>query len=330
MAQVSVIVPVYKAEKFLERCVDSILRQTFSDFELILMDDGSPDSSGAICDAFAQKDGRVHVIHQANAGVCTTRNNALDWVERFSDSQWIFFIDNDDWMHPETLERLMDAARKENVRLSICGYGITSGEDPAVTAEQMEPVLWQAADFYQQHFVNATVCWGKLYHRSLFEGRRYPAGKFLEDEFLTYRLLFECGDLAVIPAPLYAYFYNAAGITKSAWVPKRLDAWEAYEQQIAYFEERNMPELVSFRYREYLESGMRNLQAAEEEPEKFAGEIRFIEKRMRSVIRRAWKQGCIAFWFDYEMLQRIYPLGSRIARKLLEWKVKYERRKGNG
>lgn len=318
MARISVIVPVYKSEKFLHRCVDSILSQTFRDLELILMDDGSPDSSGAICDDYAQKDSRVHVIHQENAGVCVTRNNALDWVYANSDAQWIFFIDNDDWMHPETLERLHKAAVDTGLKIAITAYGQTEGETPAVKQEEMTPVIWQAGDFYQQHFVNATVCWGKLYHRSCFEGRRYPPGKYIEDEFLTYKLLFESEKLAVIPAPMYAYYYNPTGISKKAWVPKRMDAWEAYEQQIAFFESRSEKELVQFRYRNYLESIMVNIRAAEADKEKFAKEIRIIEKRARNVIRRAWHEGCIEFWVDFDMLVRFYPLLTRLYRFRLE------------
>lgn len=238
MPQISVIVPVYRAEKFLHRCVDSVLGQTFRDFELILLDDGSPDGSGAICDAYAARDSRVRAIHQKNAGVCAARNTCLDWVLSNSDSQWIFFIDNDDWMHPETLERLHRAALEQGTKIAVCGYAQTEGENPAVSPEQLTPERWLPKDFYMQRFVNATVCWGKLYHRSCFDGERYPVGKHMEDEFLTYRLLFAQEALTVIPAPLYAYYFNPTGITKSAWTPKRLDAWEAYEQQIAFFEQR--------------------------------------------------------------------------------------------
>lgn len=326
MAQISVIVPVYKSEKFLHRCVDSILAQTFRDFELILMDDGSPDTSGDICDAYAEKDNRVHVIHQENAGVCIARNNALDWVYANSDSQWIFFIDNDDWMHPRTLELLHKAVADTGLKISITTYGQTEGEDPVVSEEDMAPVLWNAGDYYQQHFVNATVCWGKLYSRECFEGRRYPPGKYIEDEFLTYKLLFESEQLAVIPAPLYAYYYNPTGISKKAWVPKRMDAWEAYEQQIAFFEERGESGLVQFRYRNYLQSILVNITAAEEDKVKFAHQIRMIKKRARNVIRRAWKAGCIEFWIDFDMLYRFYPLLTLVYRRVLEWKVRRQRR----
>ena len=110
MARISVIVAVYKMPEFLPRCIEGILGQTFRDLELILVDDGSPDHCGEICDAYAAKDSRVHVIHKENAGVCVARNTGLDWVYEHSDSEWIFFHDNDDWIHPETLQRLYEAA----------------------------------------------------------------------------------------------------------------------------------------------------------------------------------------------------------------------------
>ena len=116
MPQISVIVPVYKVEPYLRRCVDSILAQTFTDFELILVDDGSPDNSGAICDEYAQKDARVHVIHQENGGLSAARNAGIDWVFAHSDSQWLTFVDSDDWVHPEYLERLYHAVLEHNVR----------------------------------------------------------------------------------------------------------------------------------------------------------------------------------------------------------------------
>lgn len=320
MAQISVIVAVYKMPEFLPRCIDGILSQTFRDLELILVDDGSPDHCGAICDEYAKKDSRVHVIHKENAGVCVARNTGLDWVYANSDSSWIFFHDNDDWIHPETLERLLDAAAGHNTKISICGYQQTEGADPVIEPGMLKPVSWTPADFYRQHFVNATVCWGKLYHRSCFETIRYPAGKYIEDEFVTYRLLFDCERLVVIPAPLYAYYINRAGITKKAWVPKRLDAWEAYEQQIAFFEELGDGELVKFRYRGYLENAMVNLDAAQNSPNagELTAEIAKIKKHIRRLLRRAWKRGCMEFWIDYDLLYQFYPFMTKVYRFWLD------------
>lgn len=320
MPKISVIVAVYKMPEFLPRCIDGILNQTFQDLELILVDDGSPDHCGEICDAYAAKDSRVHVIHKENAGVCIARNTGLDWVYANSDSQWIFFHDNDDWIHPETLQRLHDAALEQNTRISICGYALTEGEDPEILPEQLVPVSRSPKEFYMYHFVNATVCWGKLYHREVFDGKRYPPGKYIEDEFLTYKLLFAQEALTVIPAPLYAYYINRAGITKKAWVPKRLDAWEAYDQQLAFFRQLGDRDLIIFRTRRYLENALEHYDAAEHAPNAGAlkEELKWMRRRIRKLIRECWHIGYIAFWSDYDFLVRFYPLLTRIYRFCLE------------
>ena len=320
MPQISVIVPVYRVEAYLDRCVNSILRQTFGDFQLILVDDGSPDSCGRMCDAYALRDPRIHVIHQKNAGLSAARNAGIDWVFGSSDSHWLTFIDSDDWVHPEMLQRLLDAAQSQGVSISVCGYGETEGEDPTVEPEALKAERWSPKAFYQERFVNATVAWGKLYRRSCFSQLRYPVGKLHEDEFVTYRLLFAQEALAVVPAPLYAYYKNTAGITRKTWSPKRLDAWEAYEQQIAYFQEMGDGELVCFRLREYLENAMTNLHAAQEAPnvDQLTMEIRRIRRTIKGLIPRAWKRGCIEFWPDFDLLQEYYPFLTRAYRFWLE------------
>ena len=106
MANISVIVPVYKVEDFLSRCVDSILRQSYSDFDLILVDDGSPDRCGQMCEAYARQDSRVHVIHQENGGLSAARNSGIDWAIAHSGSRWLAFVDSDDWVHPDFLKVL--------------------------------------------------------------------------------------------------------------------------------------------------------------------------------------------------------------------------------
>ena len=322
MPKISVIVAVYKMPEFLPRCIDGILGQTFRDLELILVDDGSPDHCGEICDRYAAADSRVHVIHKENAGVCVARNTGLDWVYANSDSEWIFFHDNDDWIHPETLERLYNAALEQNTRISICGYEMTEGKDPELLPEQLIPMAWTPKDFYLQHFVNATVCWGKLYHKTVFEGKRYPPGKYIEDEFLTYLLLFAQERISVISAPLYAYYINRAGISKKAWIPKRLDAWEAYDQQLAYFRKMQDPELISFRTREYLENALKHYYAATEAPNvaELTKELKWMRKRIRKLIRECWPIGRIAFWSDYDFLVQFYPLLTRIYRFYLDCK----------
>ena len=312
MPEVSIIIPVYNAEKFLHKCVDSILKQTFADFELILVDDGSPDGSGAICDAYAAKDSRVRVIHQKNQGQSVARNNAMEQMR----GTWVMYVDSDDWMHPRTLELLYNAVQTQGLRISVCGYADTTGEDPRVEPEQLSVELWTPKDFYMRRFINATVCWGKLYHRDCVQSIRFPVGKYIDDEYFTYRLLFGQETLAVISAPLYAYYVNPDSITKRAWNPKRLDAWGAYEEQLAFFEAYGDEELVRFRYRGYLENAMANLHEAEKASAsaEITESISYIKKHIRKLIPRAWKRGCMDFWIDYDLLFQFYPLMTRAYR----------------
>lgn len=230
MPTISVIVPVYKVEAYLDRCVESILAQTFKDFELILVDDGSPDNCPAMCDAWAEKDSRIKVIHKENGGLSDARNVGFE----ASCGEWISFIDSDDYVHANMLQALYNAVQAHGVKVSTCGFAATAGEpledNPDLTAN-----LWSAEDFYVQRNVNATVAWGKLYHRSVV--LPYPKGKLHEDEFVTYRILFACENIAVLDAPLYGYYQNPTGIMGSTWNPKRLDRLEAIQKQIAFFKE---------------------------------------------------------------------------------------------
>ncbi len=234
MPKISVIVPVYKVEAYLRRCVDSILSQTFSDFELILVDDGSPDNCPAICEEYAAKDQRIHVIHQKNGGLSAARNAGIDWAFANSDSKYLTFVDSDDWIHKEMLARLLQTIKAYPVSISVCGYVQTQGEEPESPANA-HPTLWDAADFFVKRNINATVAWGKLYAKGCFQEIRYPVGKLHEDEFTTYKILFPAGQVAVIDDLLYFYFVNPNGIMNSDWSPKRLDCVAAREEQIAYF-----------------------------------------------------------------------------------------------
>ena len=235
MPEISVIVPVYKVEQFLHRCVDSILRQSFYDFELILVDDGSPDGCGAICDEYAEADNRIHVIHQENGGLSAARNTGIDYVMKTSDSHWIAFVDSDDWVHPDYLKILYNTAKQTSCKLSACGFFKTEGE-PFPELQETEAQCLSADDYYcgQIHGGVTAVAWNKLYHRSLFKKLRYPIGKLHEDEFTTYQAVYEAGRIGVTSAQLYAYYQNPEGIMRSQWNPRRMHVLEAFEEQIAF------------------------------------------------------------------------------------------------
>ena len=250
MPQITVIVPVYKVEPYLHRCVDSILAQTFTDFELVLVDDGSPDNCGAICDEYAEKNKRIHVIHQQNGGLSAARNAGIDWAFANSNSEWLAFVDSDDWVHPQYLERLFCAVQRDNTKLSVCEFvpteTVTAFDEPSA-----ETQLYDWDSLLIENNLTAIVAWNKLYAKELFNELRYPLGKTHEDEFLTYKLLHRAGRVSCLKAPLYFYFQNAEGIMNSPFSLGRLDNIDALEERIEYVRRLHKPKLLSSCVRHY-------------------------------------------------------------------------------
>ncbi len=245
MPQISVIVPVYNVERYLQRCVDSILAQSFADFELILVDDGSPDNCGMICDSYADKDQRVHVIHQANGGLSAARNAGIDRTFAGSASEWITFIDSDDWVHHKYLEYLYRAAMETKSGISVCGFTLTDGTFSEQNADFSADIIDWDRLLIDDNVIAVIGC-GKLYRKDLFKELRYPAGRLHEDEFLTYKLLAKAGKIACVPVPLYYYFQNSEGITGKRFSLKRLDAIEAFEERIEFVLPLGNKELTGF------------------------------------------------------------------------------------
>lgn len=287
MPEISVIVPVYKVEKFIHRCVDSILCQSFRNFELILVDDGSPDSCGKICDRYAENDNRIHVIHQRNGGLSAARNTGIDYVMANSKSHWLAFVDSDDWLHPDYLKVLYNTAESALCKISACGFFRTEGE--ALPAEQDYSIqLLSADDYYcgEIHDGVTAVAWNKLYHRSLFKDLRYPIGKLHEDEFTTYLAVYQAKKIGVTNAQLYAYYQNAEGIMRSEWSPRRMHVLEAFEQQIASAKEWNNSRLLCKISEQYIYSVYDHLTKAEVIYHK---ELR---RKLRSALKIGVECGC--------------------------------------
>lgn len=234
MAEITVIVPVYKVEEYLGRCVDSILNQSFADYDLVLVDDGSPDSCPQMCDAYAAGDERIHVIHQQNGGLSAARNAGIDWAMASSDSRFLCFVDSDDWLHPGYLSVLLNAAETSGCAISACGFFKTTGEP--LPEDDCGFQILQADEYYcgECHGGQTATAWNKLYQKNLFTNLRYPNGKIHEDEFTTYRLVYAAGKVAVTEARLYAYFQNPEGITGVKWSPKRIDKLDAFVEQMDF------------------------------------------------------------------------------------------------
>lgn len=309
MPGVSVIVPVYKVEGYLHRCVDSILNQTFSDFELILVDDGSPDRCGAICEEYAAKHANIHVIHRENGGLSAARNSGIDWAFANSDSRWLAFVDSDDWVHPEYLHYLFRAVQETQTKISACGFLRTGGEAPweevPFACERM-----RAEDYYcttQFHEGVTAVAWNKLYHKSLFSSLRYPEGKLHEDEFTTYKLVYGEEAVGVVPGSLYAYYQNPQGIMRSKWNPRRMHSLEAMEQQITFARENGKDRFLKKAAGQYFYAVYDQLKIVAENPEHRAYRP-VLRKKLRAALKLGRELGTFPLkWENLWAYEEAYP-----------------------
>lgn len=288
MVGISIIVPVYKVEEYLDRCVQSILNQTFEDYELILVDDGSPDRCGQMCDEWAKKDSRIGVIHKENGGLSDARNVGIESAQ----GEYLTFVDSDDYIHPKMLEILYTAIRTGGEKVVVGGFCRTHGE-PLPNISNWKIDVYAPEELYRERIVDATIACAKLYHRDCFASLRFPVGKLHEDEFTTYQVLFSCKAIPVVDVPLYGYYCNESGITQSEWSPRRLDVLEALQQQAAFFEQHGYKQLQVYRIRDTLKYIARFMDEIEKSNnmEKYAG-VRSRLKRMgRRFLLRNWRTG---------------------------------------
>lgn len=250
---ISVIVPIYKVEKYLEECVDSILGQTYTALEVLLVDDGSPDCCGEIADRYAADDSRVKVIHQDNQGLSEARNSGL----RAASGGWIVFVDADDVIHKDMIRILYDAAVSTESDLAWCAIREFPENDFPVSEAEKEEVsvditLLTRQEAEKQLYTmsgnqQCLVAWNKLYRRSLFweEGEPivYPKGKIYEDGYTTYRLIYQAGQVAVVPRKLYYYRQRTGSIMKKNSYQVYEPALDAGLLRMAFYEKYGEKEL---------------------------------------------------------------------------------------
>lgn len=249
---ISVIVPVYRVEEYLERCVKSILSQTYKNLEVILVDDGSPDQCPAICDACAEKDARVKVIHQENKGLSGARNAGIDAAS----GEYLAFVDSDDYVSPHFIEELYQLLQDTGCAIGQCRFSYVKG-DGLVEEGDSAFCIYRGESLMEQLYgpeEKATcfvVAWNKLYRTELFKetGIRYPEGRIHEDEATTYRLFHEAKKLAFLDRALYGYYTENGGSITSVFSAKRLQWLTAHEERIAFFKKNGYEKLLPVAYR---------------------------------------------------------------------------------
>lgn len=237
---ISVIVPVYKVESYLRRCIDSVLGQTCAEWELILIDDGSPDGCPLICDEYAARDSRIRVVHQENGGLSAARNRGLDMAV----GEYVMFLDSDDYLHPHALEAMRRLCTDEEADMVQCGYVRGTSEVFPAIEERTEYHCFDGHSIFSSPMQQVILC-AKLYRRTLWEGIRMPVGQIHEDEATTWKLYYRSRRIVVTTTPYYYYYKNPHGIMGSEARRFSPVFVEAYDERIAYFRARGEEELAT-------------------------------------------------------------------------------------
>lgn len=328
MALIRVVVPVYKVEKYIHCCVDSILAQTLSDFELILVDDGSPDNCPAICDEYARQDHRVRVIHQKNQGIAAARNAGIYYSSSNCDSEWITFVDSDDLIHPQMLELLYDAAIEKSADISLCG-AVEAHMPPADFYCEKRPnvsrlVVNEACilELYQNGAHRYWTAWAKLIRMDYVRSMPFETGRIYEDNNLVFKWLNTAAVLANLNESLYFYTINDSGISKSAFTPKQLDYVHALKTQVLYYSKRKLPRLLRLLCERYVRDSTQMYLKAREGPSS-----KHVAQKLKWNILWFWVKNCTKIHFSKEetrfllnvlcpVIMRVYWFGQGIKRIL--------------
>ncbi len=242
MVDISIIVPIYNVEKYLKTCIDSILAQRFKDFELILVDDGSTDDCGNICDKYSLKDNRIKTIHKENGGLSSARNSGIDIAK----GKYIGFIDGDDHIHPDMYNILFENIVKYDSDMVMCNFQYVNENDKVKL--NSEDGIFKINHYdkiealnmiYSEESIKFIVAWNKLYKRELFSDIRYEVGKVCEDEFAIHKLLYKCNVITYIDLPMYFYVQSSNSIMRKKFNVKRLDSIEALKDRMNFFNNNN-------------------------------------------------------------------------------------------
>ena len=248
--KLSIIVPVYKVEEFLDKCVESILAQTFTDYELILVDDGSPDQCGAMCDTWAKKDSRIKVIHKKNGGLSDARNAGIDICK----GDYIGFVDSDDYISERMFEILVRNLETYDADISMCGYAnVYAGGVRKESKDESVEVMTQEEAIHKILIGKelSVHAYTKLYRRFLFENVRYPYGKISEDAYIIMDIMDQVKKAVFTPCSLYYYVHRGDSINTGRFTKKDMTRIEAHKRNYEYISNAH-PKLAKLAYERYL------------------------------------------------------------------------------
>lgn len=305
---ISIIVPVYKVEEYLGPCVDSILAQSYKNIEVILVDDGSPDRCGELCDGYAKGDSRVVVIHKKNGGLSDARNAGMAVAK----GDWLMFVDSDDLLPSNAVDTLLEIAQSAEAELVIGGHRRFS-DVPEDAGECGAWTVMTPEEAMKDMFRNGCAAWARIYRREIHEGILYPVGEINEDEAIVLRILDRCSRIAKTDTVVYHYRCRPESITTTSFHKKKLVWAKHCGDNLAYILDKH-PELTTLAAKRYRDSLMWLLSEMAMSEEDYSQESRAMrqalkkQKKMFGQISFDHRQDILRFWILVHMPFWVYRL----------------------
>lgn len=275
---VSVVVPVYKVEKYIGTCIESIINQSYENLEIILVNDGSPDNSAVICQEYADKDNRIKLINQDNKGLASARNTGI----KNATGEFIYFVDSDDCINTELISFVVGIAEKENANLVQIGLRDVLSDfmsyDEKINLDKYEIKRFSVIDgLYNLEkskskaefdlCLRTTVVWTKLYRTAAFKSLLFPEGmRMHEDQMVAHRNIIAAGGMVFVDAPLYYYRQNEGSLIRVGWTTKRLSIMDCYDDRQKWIQKMNEPDkksIADFVHERFLVCIIRNYNLAD-------------------------------------------------------------------
>ena len=295
---VSIIVPVYNVENYLKQCLDSVINQTYKDIEIILIDDGSTDNSGKICEEYAKKDARIKFFRQENKGLSAVKNRGIETAS----GDYIMFIDSDDYPDAQMCEKLLNALSEQDADMAVCHYsyiddggnllpssdfgGYRPFPDSVLTSKEYIESICQYGSMV------CVVSWNKMYKKAIFKNLRFAEGKLAEDELIIHHIADACSKISIISGKYYYYRIRKGSITNTEHLVKRLDNTNALLDRLKFIKERNYDaEFILGLEKEIINDFIRSIRMLDKNDKEHRAEVKRFNKTLKPIVKHLLANG---------------------------------------
>ncbi len=320
--KISIIVPVYNVEDFLDKCVNSLVNQTYTNLEIILVDDGSPDRCGDMCNQWAKKDARIKVVHKENGGLSDARNAGLDAAS----GECIMFIDSDDYVHHEMIERMHKNITETSANMVVCDLQPVDENGNYLRKNNVDLIdnivtsieYWVAYYDFNYTYAYIVSC-GKLYRSKLFHSLRFNKGKINEDEFIIHKIVDQCKKISTMSDVLYFYVQRTGSIMQSKYTINRLDVCEAFVLRSEYFQRNKLHKYSQENIQKsmkLLSSAAINLEKSDLKTERYQNLLNMTKVQLKALMCEYGSFKFKILGWSFQLSENLYRFEMRVLSKL--------------